>query len=795
VSITEIVGVPRQSRWWYAALACTVITSVFALFMVSNPLGINFTIWLDDIGEGVAAAFGAACCVLAARRTRGAVRVSWYLLGAASASWAVGEGIWCWFQLARDVQVPFPSLADLFFLLAVPLLAAGVLLLAKESGAVGGSVRALLDGAIIAGSLLFISWATALGTVWNSGGEGELGRLVGLAYPVGDVITATVAVAALTRARDTHRRQLVLLAAGVISLALSDSMFAYLTQNGTYGNGNWMDTGWVAGFLLIGLAALAPTRLVTTDVSPKGQSAAQLFLPYVPLGLAGVTAVVEEARGHAIGAILLAIGGATTALVMARQSVTLLDNRRLNRRLASTVAELEDREIDLARQAFHDPLTGLVNRVLFTNRLDHALERQSRDHGTLAVMLCDLDDFKSVNDTLGHLAGDEVLKQVASRLQSSVRQADTIARFGGDEFALLIENVESTEDTIKAVERVGQMLRTPLNVAETELKMSASVGIVLAAVPGASGQELLRDADIALYEAKYSGKSCYRFFESSMLDGVVSRLQLKTELGSLGNHLGQLMLHYQPILSAHTGRMTGLEALMRWQHPTRGLLYPTSFIEFAEETGAIVSVGAAAMDMACAQAAAWRDLGISCPMISVNLSARQLHHRGVVEMVERSLDKYGLPPGDLTIEITESVTMGGADQAIERLQQLKDLGVSIAIDDFGTGWSSLSYLRRLPVDFVKFDRTFTADVATDQDAALLISLMNKLAHALGLETVAEGIETAAQLAAVRRLGCDHVQGFHLARPAPASAVTDLIREHRNHAHQPQLASAFSDPVS
>jgi EAL domain-containing protein (putative c-di-GMP-specific phosphodiesterase class I) len=255
------------------------------------------------------------------------------------------------------------------------------------------------------------------------------------------------------------------------------------------------------------------------------------------------------------------------------------------------------------------------------------------------------------------------------------------------------------------------------------------------------------------------------------------------------------MLHYQPILSAHTGRMTGLEALMRWQHPSRGLLYPTSFIEFAEETGAIVSVGAAAMDMACAQAAAWRDLGISCPMISVNLSARQLQHRGVVDMVERSLDKYGLPPGDLTIEITESVTMGGVDQAIDRLQQLKDLGVSIAIDDFGTGWSSLSYLRRLPVDFVKFDRTFTADVATDQDAALLISLMNKLAHALGLETVAEGIETAAQLAAVRRLGCDHVQGFHLARPAPASAVTDLIREHRNHARQPLLASAFSDPVS
>jgi diguanylate cyclase (GGDEF)-like protein len=526
-------------------------------------------------------------------------------------------------------------------------------------------------------------------------------------------------------------------------------------------------------------------------VSPKGQSTAQLVLPYIPLGLAGATAVIEEVTGHQIGNILLAIVGATTALVMARQLLTLLDNRRLNRTLESTVAALEAREVDLARQAFHDPLTSLVNRVLFTDRLNHALERQSRDHGTLAVMLCDLDDFKGVNDSLGHLAGDEVLKQVASRLQSSVRQADTIARLGGDEFALLMDNVESPEAVMRAVERVGQMLRTPVRLAETEVKVSASVGVVLAAGPGATSEQLLRDADIALYEAKYSGKSCYRLFESSMLDGVISRLQLKNDLGALSTHLGQLTLHYQPILSARTGRMTGLEALMRWQHPSRGLLYPTSFIEYAEETGAIVSVGAAVMDMACAQAAAWRDLGISCPMISVNLSARQLHDRSVVDMVERALKKYGLPPEDLTIEITESVTMGGAEQAITRLQQLKDLGVFIAIDDFGTGWSSLSYLRRLPVDFVKFDRTFTADVATDEDAALLISLMNRLAHALGLETIAEGIETSAQLAAVRKLGCDHVQGFHLARPAPASAVTELIREHRNHERQPQLAAVFS----
>jgi diguanylate cyclase (GGDEF)-like protein len=770
---------------------CALATAVFAFVLVFNPFGLDFTTWLDDIGEGVAAAIGAAACGWAACAASGRIRVSWWLIGSGAASWAIGEGIWCWYQLARNIEVPFPSFADLFFLLTVPLLCSGVALLASGSGAVTRSLRTLLDGAIIAGSLLFVSWVTALGSALHTSGEGLFARLVGLAYPLGDIITGTVALAAVTRARGGYRRRLALLAAGAVSLAVSDSMFAFLTQNGTYGNGNWLDTGWVAGFLLIGLAAVSPGRNASPDAPANRQSTAQLVLPYVPLAFAGVTAIVQEAEGHAIGSALLGIGLVTTTLVMARQLLTLQDNRRLNHTLESTVAELETREVDLEHQAFHDPLTGLVNRVLFNDRLNHALERQRRDHGTIAVMLCDLDDFKSVNDTLGHPAGDEVLKQVAIRLEASVRQADTIARIGGDEFALLLEDVVATEDALKAAERVGQMLSTPLRVEGTEVMASASVGLVLSPRPGPTADDLLRDADIALYEAKYNGKSCFRIFESQMRDGIVSRMQLKSDLGSLGNHLGQLTLHYQPILSARTGRMTGVEALMRWQHPTRGLLYPTSFIGYAEEAGAIVPVGAAAVDMACAQAATWRDLGISCPMISVNLSARQLHDRGVVDMVARSLEKYNVAPGDLTIEITESITMRGAEQAIERLHQMKGLGVSIAIDDFGTGWSSLSYLRRLPVDFVKFDRSFTADVATDNDAALILSLMNSLAHALGLETVAEGIESAAQLDAIRRLGCDHVQGFHLARPAPAGEITQLIREHRSHVREPQIAAAFA----
>lgn len=762
--------------------------------MVFNPFGIDATIWIDDIGEGVAAAIGAVCCFWLTRRVQGRVRLSWWLIGLAAASWGIGEGIWCWYQLVEYVQVPFPSFADLFFLLAVPLLIGGVLVLGKASGAVLHGPKAFLEGAIIAGSLLFVSWATALGSVLGTSGEGSFARIVGLAYPVGDIVTATVALAALTRAKGAYRQQLALLAAGITSLAVSDSMFAYLTQNGTYGNGNWLDTGWVAGFLLIGLAALAPGQKANVDSRENRQTPFQLALPYIPLVFAGMTAGAEEIAGHSIGGTWLTIGVVTTGLVMARQFFTLLDNQRLNRKLESTVADLEAREVDLARQAFHDPLTGIYNRLLFSDRLNHAIERQRRDPKTIAVILCDLDEFKSINDTLGHLAGDEVIKQVAERLESSVRQADTIARIGGDEFALLIENVTSKDDALRAVERIGQMLRTPFQLESGEVTSTASVGIVFADTEDVSADELLRYADIAMYEAKYSGKNCYRVFELTMLEGVVSKLQLKSELGSLGSHLGQLVLHYQPILSARSGRLTGVEALMRWQHPTRGLLYPPSFIAYAEEAGAIVPIGAAAIDMACAQVAAWRDLGISCPMLAVNLSPRQLHDSGALEMIQRSLNKYSLDPEELTIEVTESIILRGAENAVARLHQLKDLGISIAIDDFGTGWSSLSQLRHLPVDFVKFNRSFTADVATDRDAALLVTFMNKLAHSLGLESVAEGIEDTEQLEAIKELGCDHVQGFHLAKPEPAAQVTDLIREfrcHERHDHRPGGRSAMT----
>lgn len=792
MSIQVFVGVIGRRLWWYVALACVVLTVVFAAFMVFNPLGVGFTTWLDDIGEGVAAALGAICCFWVGRSLSGRPARAWNLLGAASASWAVGEGIWCWYQLARNVEVPFPSFADLFFLLAVPLMVAAVLLLAEESGAATRSLRALLDGAIIAGSLLFVSWATALGVVWHSGGEGPFAQLVGLAYPVGDVVTATVALTALSRARGGYRRQLVVLAAGMVALAVADSMFAFLTQNGTYGNGNWLDTGWVAGFLLIGLAALVPAGETGPEVAEKShQSAPQMLLPYVPLALAGLTAAVREATGHSIDVGLFAIGVLTTTLVLARQLVMLVDNRALFRELQYTVSELEAREVDLEHQAFHDPLTGLVNRVLFSDRLEHALERQARDHGTIAVMLCDIDDFKSVNDSLGHPAGDEVLRQVSARLVSCLRQADTIARIGGDEFAVLLENVAHTDDAIAAVERIGEMLRAPLLVGGCELAASSSVGIVLAPNPGHTADELLRDADIALYEAKYNGKNCYRLFETTMLDGVVSKMQLKSELSALGNSLEQLVLHYQPILNARSGRLSGVEALMRWQHPTRDLLYPQSFLGYAEESGAIVPIGEAALDAACAQAAAWRDLGISSPMVSVNVSPRQLRDGGLVAAIEKSLDRYGLSAEELTLEITESVTMRNTDRAIEKMTLLKDLGVSIAIDGFGSGWSSLSHLRHLPVDYVKFDRSFTADVADDEDAALLVSLMNKLAHSLGLETVAEGVESMEQLRAVRRLGCDHVQGFYLSKPRPGSELESLIREHRSHDREPELAVTFS----
>ncbi|MDP8937965.1 MAG: EAL domain-containing protein [Actinomycetota bacterium] len=439
------------------------------------------------------------------------------------------------------------------------------------------------------------------------------------------------------------------------------------------------------------------------------------------------------------------------------------------------VSERKSFEGQLARQAVHDRLTGLPNRVLLRDRLEHALARAERQRTSVALLLLDLDRFKVVNDSLGHDGGDQLLVQVAARLSSALRPGDTLARMGGDEYAVLCEDVETSGEAVDVARLVARVLEAPFVVRGTDISVTMSVGVAVSAAGEHDADLLLRDADVAMYQAKRRGRGRHQVFSEDMRSGAPDRLSVENDLRRAVRH-NQLMLFYQPIVRLDRAEIVGFEALVRWDHPRRGLLGPGDFIPQAEESGLIVPLGRSVLDQACVQAVAWeRGPAQGRPLsISVNVSARQLAHPGWAEEVAEVLDQTGMEPRRLALEITESVLMADPDTTATRLEELRRLGVRIAIDDFGTGYSSLGYLRRLPVDVLKIDKTFIDGVAQGPHESALARAVIKLASTLKLEAVAEGVSTAEQVQALRRLRCPYGQGFHFARPQPAEAVPGLL---------------------
>jgi diguanylate cyclase (GGDEF)-like protein/PAS domain S-box-containing protein len=427
---------------------------------------------------------------------------------------------------------------------------------------------------------------------------------------------------------------------------------------------------------------------------------------------------------------------------------------------------------ELAHQAFHDPLTGLANQALFRDRVTLAAARLARHGGELAVLFIDLDDFKTVNDSLGHSAGDQLLVGVSERLMSCVRPGDTVARLGGDEFAVLIDELVGPDDAVGVAERIVQVLQRPVSVAGAQVSAAASIGI---AYGGASAgvDDLLRNADLAMYTAKGSGKNCHRVFADEMHDAAVERLDLEARLrGAAGR--GELMVHYQPIVELATGRIAAMEALVRWDHPERGLLGPTSFIPFAEEGGLIDEIGHHVLVTACEQACEWSArVGASAPAINVNISPRQLSDPTLPERVADLLAGNGLAPSQLVLEITEGALMKDPVAATASLRRLRRSGVRLAVDDFGTGYSSLSYLRQFPVDVLKIDGAFVDDELVASRWSLAQAIL-QISHALGLVAIAEEVEDAEQAAALAANGCELAQGYHFGRPVDAAAAMELV---------------------
>jgi len=428
-------------------------------------------------------------------------------------------------------------------------------------------------------------------------------------------------------------------------------------------------------------------------------------------------------------------------------------------------------EEQLRHQAFHDTLTGLANRALFTDRVEHALD--VRDQA--AVLFLDLDDFKAVNDSLGHPVGDELLRAVGSRLRNTLWQSHTVSRLGGDEFAILVEDVNDALAAVDAAERIISALRMPFDLDGREVFVTASVGIAV----GGNAAELMRSADVAMYRAKASGKARYVMYAPTMDEDVVGRLELVADLRR-ANIDEEFVLHYQPTVELTTGAIVGAEALVRWLHPTRGLLPPADFIALAEETGRIVDIGRWVLDDACRRMAQWREElpGGESLTVSVNVSARQVHRPGLIEDVLRALAGSGLAPEALTLEITESVLARRRDEMVSILDEVTELGVRLALDDFGTGYSSLSLLHDLPVDTLKIDRSFVQSIDKGPERRPFVEAIIDLADALGLTVVAEGIERTGHVAALQRLGCRIGQGFHFAAPLEASEFESYVRESR-----------------
>jgi diguanylate cyclase (GGDEF)-like protein/PAS domain S-box-containing protein len=443
----------------------------------------------------------------------------------------------------------------------------------------------------------------------------------------------------------------------------------------------------------------------------------------------------------------------------------------------SDITDAKTHQDELARQANHDSLTGLPNRNLLWDRIDSACARAQRYDSFAAVAFLDLDNFKVVNDSLGHTLGDHLLRAVAARLQSALRATDTVARQGGDEFLLVLSDQKGEQQVAGELQRIVQSFAKPFSVEGRDVFITASIGAALYPQDAKDPESLIKSAELAMYRAKDSGRNVYQLYTTEMQTRVTERLALESRLRQALAR-GEFELHYQPQVDLRSNRIFGCEALIRWKQPELGMVSPAKYIPLAEETGLIVPIGEWVLRTACRQCKAWLDAGLPKVTVAVNISARQFREKNLFQLVAAILAETGLAPGQLELEVTESVIMHDAQQVIASLQAFRDMGVRLSVDDFGTGYSSLSYLKRFPVDRLKIDQSFVRDLSTDADDVAIAQAIITLGHTLNLRVIAEGVETPEQLAFLRRNQCDEIQGYLFGKPMPAEEFGKLLESGR-----------------
>ncbi|MCC6347638.1 MAG: EAL domain-containing protein, partial [Nitrospirales bacterium] len=443
--------------------------------------------------------------------------------------------------------------------------------------------------------------------------------------------------------------------------------------------------------------------------------------------------------------------------------------------IARDITRRKQMEETIRFQAYHDLLTGLPNRTLFMDRLSLAIPQAQRTRKRLAVLFLDLDRFKNINDSLGHTVGDHLLQDVADRLKGTLRETDTLARVGGDEFTVLLPLITQVEEAAKMAGKIIGIFKAPFLTDGQELHIASSIGISICPEDGVQAETLLKNADIAMYHAKDQGRNNFQFYNPALNIRTLERIHLENRLRQTVEH-GELVVHYQPQVNIKTGKMVGAEALVRWLHPEQGLLNPQQFIPVAEEAGIIISIDQWVLRTACAQLKRWLTGGCPPLYITTNLSARQFQQPDLADTIMRILDETGLSPQSLGIEITETLAMQDTELTARTLKELSTWGVRFAIDDFGTGYSSLSYLKKLPLHKLKIDKSFIMDLTEDPDYRSIVSAIIAMAHSLKLEVTAEGVETEEQAAFLQAKGCDEIQGYFFSRPVPADEFERMLKQ-------------------
>jgi diguanylate cyclase len=717
---------------WSPALSAPVAGGSFLLITGAGTVAALRASRLDRLGTR-------------SRRAWRTVAVSFALLAVASV-------------LFIDTGAGFPAAGDLVRLLFVPVLLAALLTFHTRARTPRERWTLFLDAGIVVGASSMLLWYAVVSPGLARHGAGAAAMAAAVAYPVGDLLLIFGAAAALLGGSDPAvRRPLCLLATGLGFQVAGDVYLGY--QQSASGRtslpATWQFACWLTATLLMGLAACAQ-HWQPGGHSPRPEPVRRIrgvsWLPYLAVGVSCVLLLAAAERDNMFPAGGLMIGAAlTTVLVVSRQIVTLRDNQAL---------------------ACTDDLTGLANRTLLYDVLRASLERAHRAGERVAVLVADLDDFKRINDTLGHDAGDRALVAFGEVLRSAARGSDLVARLGGDEFAVILTDVGSLANATAVAQRIADQTAEPVLVGSVTVPVRASIGVALCPAGELDPDEAVRRADVAMYNAKRQQPGGWLAYQDDMavLD---ARAPLAAELRAAVD-AGQLVLHYQPIVALGSGQLSGLEALVRWQHPTRGLVSPDEFIPLAEQTGLIVAIGTWVLERACRQMLGWqRRAPVRRLYLCVNVSPRQLVEDSFARDVLAVLDRTGYSAHDLVLEVTEGALVQGP-VAVRQLEDLHRAGIRVALDDFGTGYSSLRYLTRLPVDILKLDRCFVAELDGTRKGAAVAEAVVRLSHALRLDVVAEGVENREQASELSALGYRSAQGYHYSRPLTAAQAGALI---------------------